>query len=277
MRHFVPWMAPAVLDLVALLSNIEPPDRRDGFSWCELGCGYADTGLVLAATHPTSEFHGIDFIAENIRDTLQLSARAGVNNLFLHALDFADAIDLKLPRFDYIVAHGVYSWIGDASRKDFCRFIDRYLAPGGLVAVSYNAMPGWAANQVFQYLVCRLAASAEGDSLSRYRAAEATILRLTEAGAIALKNSPLVTAELGELHRLMPAAYFPLEYLQPGWRAFYVTEIRSQMAEIGLEPVGSARLVENFDTFVLQEVWQDALAEISEPNFRPPDIADFRA
>ena len=62
-----------------------------------------------------------------------------------HALDFAAATEVDLPKFQYIVAHGVYAWIDEAAAASLRRFVDRHLAPGGLVYVSYNAMPGWAA------------------------------------------------------------------------------------------------------------------------------------
>ena len=53
-------LAPAWLDHVALVGGIEPPARRAGFAWCDLGCGQGITALILAATHPGGVFHGID-------------------------------------------------------------------------------------------------------------------------------------------------------------------------------------------------------------------------
>src|SRR5437867_99961 len=51
MPTFTANAAPAWFDLVALLSAIEPPARRAGFGWCELGCGQGTTAAILAATH----------------------------------------------------------------------------------------------------------------------------------------------------------------------------------------------------------------------------------
>ena len=74
-----------------------------------------------------------------------------------HAADFADTGRLALPRFDYIVAHGVYSWVDPPARAALRRFIDGHLKSGGLVYVSYNAMPGWTGDLPFQHLVRELA------------------------------------------------------------------------------------------------------------------------
>jgi hypothetical protein len=51
LRDFKPMLAPAWLDHVALVAGVEPPDRRDGFAWCDLGCGQGVTAAILAATH----------------------------------------------------------------------------------------------------------------------------------------------------------------------------------------------------------------------------------
>src|SRR6185436_12341439 len=110
-------------------------------------------------------------------------------NLTLHATDFATAADFDLPRFDYIVAHGVYSWIDATGREDVRRFIDRHLAPGGLVYVSYNAMPGWASDLPFQYLLREVAERLEGDSIAQFLSGMQVIDAINTVGAPSLSAS----------------------------------------------------------------------------------------
>jgi SAM-dependent methyltransferase len=83
----------------------------------------------------------------------RLCANAEIDNLTLHEIDFAAASEIDMIDFDYIVAHGVYSWIAPRFREDMCRFIDRRLKPGGLVYISYNSLPGWASDAPFQFLL----------------------------------------------------------------------------------------------------------------------------
>jgi trans-aconitate methyltransferase len=263
---FIQYTAPAWLDFVALLSGIEPPDRRHPLFWCELGCGRGLTAAILAATHPESKFYGIDLMPDHIESAQRFCDRAGIANLKLYALDVADAVKLDLPRFDYIVVHGVYGWVPEQSRMDLRRFIARHLAPSGLVYISYNAMPGWAADVPFQYLARALAGRAAGDSLERFFSASATIRGLGKVRAF--RNSPTATTELKRSQKHHLPAFFPHEYLVAGWRAFYVNEVRADMATIDLQPIGSATVMENFDSFVLRRTERNALADITEPNLR---------
>jgi SAM-dependent methyltransferase len=204
---------------------------------------------------------------EHVAYGRRIAESAGVSNLAFHALDFAAAVDLDLPPFQYIVAHGVYAWIDDAARAAFRRFIARHLAPGGLVYVSYNSMPGWAADGPFQHLVLALSAHETGDSMQKFEAAAAAVQGLTKAGAAALAASGIASQWDDEKSR-RPRAYFAHEYLAPSWRPLYVDEMRREMAEAGLVPVGSATLRDNFDSFVLRSAARDALATIADADLR---------
>jgi hypothetical protein len=263
---FIQYTAPAWLDFAALVWGIEPPDRRRAFTWCELGCGRGLTAAILAATYPSGRFYGIDLMPEHIQCAQRICDRAGINNLSLHALDAADAVKLDLPRLDYIVVHGVYSWIPEHGRVDLRRFIDRHLAPSGLVYLSYNTMPGWAADAPFQYLLSALAERARGDSLERFFSAKENIRGFGKIRV--LRNSPTAATEFKRSRKRPPPAFFPHQYLAPGWRAFYVTEVRADMAMIDLQPVASATLMENFDSFVLRRAERAALGKIAEPDLR---------
>src|SRR5258708_6623372 len=122
LRDFKAMLAPAWLDHVALVCGIEPPARHSGFAWCDLGCGQGVTAAILAATHPRGVFHGIDGMAAHIDHARRLAAAAAIANLQCHAADFTAAIDLELPQFDYIVAHGVYTWIDPEAQCALRRF-----------------------------------------------------------------------------------------------------------------------------------------------------------
>jgi hypothetical protein len=264
----MPLLAPDWLDLTALISGFAPPTRGGGFAFCELACGRGLTAAVLAATHLDGAFHAVDLMPEHIAYARRLVARAGIGNLTLHAMDFADAGRLELPRFQYIVAHGVYSWVDAQAREDLRRFIDRHLAPGGLVYLSYNAMPGWAADLPFQYLVSTLAQRQPGDSIARFAAAEAALRRLSAAGMPALSINPMLMRALTKHRKRLSAHYLAHEYLAPAWQPLYVTEVRAELATIGLRPAGSATLADNFDSFVLRTAQRDALAEIDDDDQR---------
>jgi len=264
---FTAELAPEWLDLVATINGFAAPERQDGFAWCELGCGPGMAPIIFSATHPEGEFHGIDAMPDHIARGAAIAERAGLDNLAFHAMDFERARALDLPKFDYIVAHGVYAWIDETAAASLRRFIERHLKPGGLVYVSYNAMPGWASDGPFQHLLYALAEGGAGDSIARFHAAADIAEALRSAGAPALTASPTAVGFTEERGK-RPEAYFAHEYLAPAWRPRYVDEVRREMAQVGLSPVGSATLRDNFDGFVLRAKAREALATIDDPDQR---------
>src|SRR5262245_17240386 len=147
---FTRELAPAWLDHVALSAGFQAPVRERGFTWCDLGCGQGISAALFAATHPAGQFYGIDAMPAHIEHAQRFAEEAGIGNVHFHSTDFAEAADIAFEGFDYIVAHGVYSWVDEATQAAMRRFIDRHLKPGGLVYISYNAMPGRAPDLPFQ-------------------------------------------------------------------------------------------------------------------------------
>jgi len=262
LRTFFRRLAPAWLDHVALLRGFAPPARKRGLTWCELGCGQGVTPVFLAATHPDGRFFGIDAMAAHIHHARQLAREAGIQNAVFHEADFAAARGLDLPKLDYIVAHGVYSWIDSDSQEALRRIIDERLARGGLVYVSYNALPGWAQDLALRQVLFEFGRSLKGDGVTRVTAAARTVAALVGAQAPALRGSR--AKALAEFDR----HYLAHEYLGSSWRPLYVTELRAAMAKIGLVPVGSAQLVQNYDSFVLGQAARKALEGIDDDDLR---------
>ena len=264
---FKPMLAPAWLDLVAIIGGATPPARDRGFAWCDLGCGQGVTGAILAATHPAGSFYGIDAMPAHIEQATRLAAEADASNARFHLADFESAHRLPLPRFDYIVAHGVYSWVDRPVQAQLRRFIDGHLKSGGLVYLSYNALPGWTADLPFQLLARELAADQPGDSAARFAAAAAMLGKLAETGAPSLASSHIVK-ELRKRPDEYRPGYLVHEFMHAGWQPLYVTELRRDLKEIGLVPVGSALLVENFDAWVLGRRARALVAGIADPDRR---------
>ena len=266
LRDFKPALAPAWLDHVALMAGVEPPAREDGFAWCDLGCGQGVTASILAATHPLDVFHAIDGLPMHIDHARRFAAEAAVPNVRFHAVDFTAALELDLPLFDYIVAHGVYTWVDAGSQSALRRFIDRRLKPGGLVYISYNAMPGWARDLPFQRLLRSLAPNLPGDGTARaVRAADIICSLASRVPALA---GSFIVRELQSRSEDYAPAYLVHEFLPAAWQPLYVTELRAGMKTIGLTPVGSATFLENLDASVLDVKGREMLAGIADDDLR---------
>jgi SAM-dependent methyltransferase len=266
-RNFIRETAPAWLDHVALVSGMAPPLRHPGFSWCDLGCGPGANAAIMAATHPHGSFVGIDFLPAHIEEADFLANDARIPNIHFHELDFAAATPLDFGGFDYIVSHGVYTWIDRTARDQWLGFIDRHLKPGGLLYVSYNAMPGRAADLPLQRLVRALGGALQGNTRDRMQAAFEVVDSMNRLKAPALVSSPMMQRLTAHRGRFDPD-YLAHELMVSGWEPQCVTDVRAHLAQAGLKPVGSATLVENYDKFVLGRPARQLLATIEDPDAR---------
>ncbi len=108
----------------------------------ELGCATGMNVICLAEAYPNSEFVGIDLSPSQIAAGNQLIAQAGLKNITLRAASITD-IDESWGQFDYILSHGVFSWVPMFVQEKIFEISKRLLTPQGIVYISYNAYPGW--------------------------------------------------------------------------------------------------------------------------------------
>jgi SAM-dependent methyltransferase len=108
----------------------------------ELGCASGGNLIPLAADAPEGRFLGIDLTARHVADGQETIARLGLENVEIRQGDIATA-DFGDAQFDYVICHGVYSWVPEAARDAILRLAARHLAPDGVLYVSYNIYPGW--------------------------------------------------------------------------------------------------------------------------------------
>jgi SAM-dependent methyltransferase/methyltransferase-like protein len=114
----------------------------------ELGCGDGDNLLPMAAAYPASEFVGLDLAPTAVEKGRRTAEALGLRNVELRAADIREAGD-GLGEFDYVVAHGVFSWVPDDVRDALLGLCRRVLSPTGVAYVSYNALPGCHVRRVF--------------------------------------------------------------------------------------------------------------------------------
>ena len=107
----------------------------------EIGCGDGNNLVALAWSLPGSEFVGIDLASEPIAAGQRVIAQLNLPNIKL-VNDSITAIDSSWGEFDYIIAHGFYSWVPAEIRDHFMSLCRNRLAPHGIAFVSYNAYPG---------------------------------------------------------------------------------------------------------------------------------------
>jgi predicted O-methyltransferase YrrM len=113
----------------------------------EIGCAAGGHIIPLAAAWPNAEFVGVDLSTVQIAQGRARVARLGLANIELSARSL-DEISAADGAFDFIICHGVFSWIPEPLRDALLRVITERLAPEGVAAVSFNVLPGWRLFQI---------------------------------------------------------------------------------------------------------------------------------
>ena len=107
----------------------------------ELGCASGENLIPMAEQFPGGEFVGIDNSAVQIEAGKAVASRLGIGNVRLERRDIME-VGPEFGKFDYIIAHGIYSWVPPQVRAKVLEILAQNLAPQGVGFVSYNALPG---------------------------------------------------------------------------------------------------------------------------------------
>lgn len=274
MARFFPEQSPAHLSFACLLNGCEPPSPEWHFSYLELGSGQGLTANILAAANPQADFYAVDFNPAHIAGSRQLSESAGLKNIHFLETSFADLADglTALPPLDFITMHGIYSWVSAEQRNCIMRLVDRYLKPGGVVYLNYNAMPGWASTLPLQRLLLEHASLSPGRMQAHIDRARSLVRALMETQGdyftsttsanlqahlrLALEEDAGGTPEL--IH----------EYLSQAWQPLYHIDVARDAAQAKLAYVGSADLSWAFSALYLNAQQRDLLLQIEDSALR---------
>lgn len=132
---------PERMATMATLFGMTPP-AVDRCRVLELGCAGGGNLLPMAQALPGSQFVGIDLSPRQVAAGRAIVETVGLTNVDLRVLSIAD-VDEAFGRFDYIICHGVYSWVPAEVRDQILALCRRNLSPDGVAYVSYNTYPGW--------------------------------------------------------------------------------------------------------------------------------------
>jgi len=264
-------VAPAWLNYVAMLNGIAPRDLGQPFTYLDLGCGFAQSTIVNAAGFPHAQFHACDFNPAHIEAARDHAARRGVGNVVFHQTRFEYLLDQDLPAFDFIQLHGIYSWVDAAVRETIQKIIARHLSEGGLVYLSYNCFPGWAAEVPLRKLMLELSQATPGDMLAQVRGALHTTQQFGNSSFRYFRDNPAVV-EAVEGFSKDPVNYVAHEFFNGAWKVHYSVDVADDMAGAGLRYVGSATLADNHPMLIMDRQAAEAIAAL--PNQRLRHLAE---
>ena len=252
---FYPHMAPTAIRYAASLNRVVPPAITNNFRYLELGCGLGQSLTTLAAANPQGEFVGIDINPSHI-ETIEKSISAGClkNAQAIHS-DFT-SLPEDLGTFEFISLHGVFSWVSPEVREQILDIAKKHLAPGGLLLVSYNAMPGWAHLQPIRGILRQYAALRQGDTTQRIRDALNYLVFIRDKKAKYFEDNPRAAAYVDGLLK-QDLRYLAHEYLNEHWTSFYFSEVAAMFGSAEMAFVGSLPIHTNFWDLCVRPEFQD--------------------
>lgn len=262
-------LTPALLNFVALAKGQRGLDLGGGLDYCELGCGQGFSMNLLASANPQVRFHATDFNPSQIAGARALAAEAGLTNVTFYENSFADFADHPgLPEsFDVISLHGIYSWISEGNRAAIVEFIRRKLRAGGLVYISYNTLPGWAAAAPMRHLMYLHGKAKGGPTISRLGPALAFVDQMQQSGAAFFRANPGMKERFERL-KVMNRNYLAHEYLNDAWTLLYHSDVAQELSAAKLTYLGSAALLDHVDAVNLTPEQQQIMAGIDDPVLR---------
>ncbi|CAB3736476.1 hypothetical protein LMG26690_05302 [Achromobacter animicus] len=138
--------APGRLRAVAALYGLPAP-AVESARVLEIGCAAGGNLLPFAAANPVAKVVGIDLSPQQIKKGRAAIEVMDLRNVDLRAMSVTD-VTPEFGQFDYIIAHGVFSWVPPEVRAAILRVCRENLAPEGIAYISYNTYPGWKASDV---------------------------------------------------------------------------------------------------------------------------------
>ena len=232
---------PGRLATIAYLAGLEPPSPAT-CRVLELGCAGGGNLIPAAESLPGATFIGVDLAPNQISDGNQIIAALGLKNIRLHAMSLTE-ITADFGQFDFIIAHGIYSWVPPDVQRRILQICKAHLSPNGIAYISYNTQPGWRLRGITRDLLLYGQAGIPSNTSLRTKLARSrdfAEMILEAAGDEDTGYRRVLSNEI-DLVLKAPDSYIAHEHLEPWHEPIYFREFAARMAEQGLNYLGDAR------------------------------------
>jgi methyltransferase-like protein/trans-aconitate methyltransferase len=211
----------------------------------ELGCARGGNLLPMALELPEASFVGVDLSTRQVTEAHERAEALGLRNVAFHAMGLEE-IDAAFGMFDYVVCHGVYSWVPEPVRARILDICATNLSPDGLAYVSYNTYPGWSSRGLVRDLVRFHAREAETPE-ARVERARGFLEEL--AGHVVRQEGAYASVLKVEASRFREAddTYLLHEFFEDDNVPCFVHEFLQRAEVAGLEFVAEAQAPGLFD------------------------------
>jgi SAM-dependent methyltransferase len=233
-----PQSQPSRLAALAKMFGLAAPE----VSRCrvlELGCAAGGNIIPFAVRFPGSQVRGIDLTERHVREGQARIKVLGLDNIRIEQGDIA-ASDLSGELFDYIICHGVYSWVPPAVRDAILRVSAENLTADGVAYISYNVYPGWQMRGVIRDMMI-YHAGLDGDPKMRIAKARWVLDNIAKSSRGGTPYGDMLRGEAKALAR-MDDSYILGEFLAPENAPCYFRDFAAKAKEHGLVYLCEAEL-----------------------------------
>lgn len=247
----------AVSARVAGLQRLAPPEACRVL---EFGCAAGHNLLPLAARYPRSEFTGLDWSDTAIRAARHAAWEAGLDNIRFEVAD----LEHWRPSHpcDYLIAHGVFSWVPDPVKSRVMDLCAQVLSPSGIACIGYNTLPGWSLRRDVAPLVRALAdhpaAAVLGGNIAAVAASLATMAGADTPHALHLR------AICRDMARKGPEI-LPFDDFAPVCDAVYFGQFAAWAGQRGLHYLGEARIEDELPDGIDPACWDRLTPLAADP------------
>jgi SAM-dependent methyltransferase len=233
----LPEADPEYLAALARLHGLAAPEAGRA-RVLELGCGSGGNLLPIAWYARQSSCIGIEPSRRQAEDGQRLIDAAGVSNAQILHADFS-TLNRPLGEFDFILAHGVFSWVPTPMQEALLRLCAQHLARNGIACISFNVFPGWQSRQALRGFLLRHVARING-TVDQVTAAKQALRQMAaDWSGGPLREFPDLRDELQFLVDASPASLFR-EYLSDINEPFTIGEFLSRAQIHGLDYLADA-------------------------------------
>jgi methyltransferase-like protein/trans-aconitate methyltransferase len=231
-----PQTHPDHLAVIARIFGLSPPDVA-ACRVLELGCAGGGNVIPMAFNLPRSEFVGIDLSREQVLDAQTSIASLGLRNIRVEQASILD-IDKEWGEFDFIICHGVFSWVERAVQEKSLAIASQNLTANGIAYVSYNTYPGWHMREMVRDMM-RYHAGQFSDPKEQVEQARALLMFLASASKDTGAYHQLLTGEAERLSR-SPDSYVFHEHLERTNLPLYFHQFVERAEAAGLQYLSEA-------------------------------------
>jgi len=225
---------PDHLAALARLFDVSSPEV-ESCRVLEVGCARGDNLIPMAVSLPMAQFVGIDVSRRQIEEGRATIVAMGLTNVELLEQSIMD-VTADFGSFDYIVAHGVYSWINDEVQERLLGLVAERLAPDGLAYISYNTYPGWHMGTMVRDMMMFNSRNVT-EKREKVRVSRTFLQSLAQLTAKYDNPYVLCLREEAELIRVRPDFYIYHEYFAESHQPVYFHQFVERAAAHGLQYV----------------------------------------